>query len=213
MFCCMIDVAILAFATFFATIGPPDVAVVFAALTAKNTSAERRHLAVKATLVGSTILLFFAFLGKPLLDHLGISLAAMRTAGGIFLFLIAMDLVFARNSGGISTTAEEKAEAAGRDDISVFPLATPLIAGPGAIGAAILLVANQHGNPVGIAMVVAALLAVLVLTFFLMIAAAQVQRILGVTGAHVVSRVLGILLAALAVQFVFDGIRQSGLLN
>ena len=84
----MIDVAILAFATFFATIGPPDVAVVFAALTAKNTSAERRHLAVKATLVGSTILLFFAFLGKPLLDHLGISLAAMRTAGGIFLFLI-----------------------------------------------------------------------------------------------------------------------------
>ncbi len=209
----MYDIAIVAFATFFATIGPPDVAVVFAALTVKKTAAERRRLAIKAVLVGSAILLFFAFFGRPLLTHLGISLAAMRTAGGILLFLIAMDLVFARASGGTSTTAEEQAEAAGRDDISVFPLATPLIAGPGAIGAAILLVANQHADPTGTAMVIAALLAVLALTFVLMIAAAQVQRVLGVTGVHVVSRVLGILLAALAVQFVFDGIRQSGLLG
>jgi len=209
----MFEGALIAFATFFATVGPPDVAVVFAALTARNTSAERRQLAVKATLVASAILLFFAFLGEPLLTYLGISLAAMRTAGGILLLLIAIDMVFARTSGGVSTTADEEAEAAGRDDITVFPLATPLIAGPGAIGAAILLVADAHGDPARVALVAGALVAVLVLTFVLMLAAAQVQRLLGITGVHVVSRVLGILLAALAVQFVFDGVKQSGILG
>lgn len=187
--------------------------MVFAALTPSNTSSERLRLAIKATLIGSAILLFFAFFGKPLLTYLGISLAAMRTAGGILLLLIAIDMVFARISGGTSTTADEKAEAAGRDDISVFPLATPLIAGPGAIGAAILLVADAQGDPARIALVVGALVVVLVITFVLMIAAAQVQRILGVTGVHVVSRVLGILLAALAVQFLFDGIKESGILG
>jgi len=209
----MFEGALIAFATFFATVGPPDVAVVFAALTPKNTLAERRRLAFKATLVGSAILLFFAFFGETLLRHLGISLAAMRTAGGILLLLIAIDMVFARTSGDTSTTVDEEAEAAGRDDISVFPLATPLIAGPGAIGAAILLVADAHGDPARIALVVGALLAVLVITFVLMIAAATVQRWLGITGVHVVSRILGILLAALAVQFVFDGVKESGILG
>ena len=208
----MFETSLIAFATFFATIGPPDVAVVFAALAGDKSSDERRRLAIKATLIGSAILLFFAFLGKPLLSYLGISLAALRTAGGILLLLIAIDLVFARVSGGTSTTVEEKAEAAGRDDISVFPLATPLIAGPGAIGAAILFVAEAEGDPVQIMIVIGALIAVLLATLFLMIAAAQFQRLFGVTGAQVVSRVLGILLAALAVQFLFDGIKESGLL-
>lgn len=208
----MLESALVAFATFFATIGPPDVAVVFAALTPNKTSQERQRIAIKATLVGTAILLFFAFLGKPLLDYLGISLAAMRTAGGILLLLIAIDLVFARVSGGTSATADEQAEAVDREDISVFPLATPLLAGPGAIGAAILLVADAQGDPALIATVVGALLAVLLIAFVLMIAAAQVQRVLGLTGVHVVARVLGILLAALAVQFLFDGIKESGLL-
>ena len=137
----------------------------------------------------------------------------MRTAGGILLLLIAIDMVFARSSGGTSTTADEKAEAKSRDDISVFPLATPLIAGPGAIGAAILLVAQAQGDPEQVAVVVGAMLAVVLVAFVLMIAAAQVQRVLGTTGVHVVSRVLGILLAALAVQFLFDGIKESGLLG
>ncbi|MEM7041503.1 MAG: MarC family protein [Pseudomonadota bacterium] len=207
----MLETSLIAFATFFATIGPPDVAVVFVALTANKASGERRRLALKATLIGSAILLFFAFLGKPLLTYLGISLAALRTAGGILLLLIAIDMVFARISGGTSTTAEENAEAAGRDDISVFPLATPLIAGPGAIGAAILLIADAQGDPLQIMIVTGALIAVLVITLLLMIAAAQFQKLFGVTGAHVVSRVLGILLAALAVQFLFDGIKESGL--
>jgi len=206
----MLEVALVAFTTFFATIGPPDVAVAFAALTPKNAATERRSIAVKATLVAALILLFFAFLGQPLLDYLGISLAALRAAGGILLLLIAIDMVFARESGGLSTTAEEEAEAAQRDDISVFPLATPLIAGPGAIGAAILLVANAQGDAIRIAIVVGALVAVLIVGLALMLMAAQVQKLLGLTGVHVMTRILGILLAALAVQFLFDGIKQSG---
>jgi len=209
----MLDNAIIAFATFFATIGPPDVAIVFAALTLRNSPKERFRLAIKAILVASGILLFFAFLGKPLLTYLGISLAAMRTAGGVLLLLIAIDMVFARQSGATSTTKDETKEAAGSDDISVFPMATPLIAGPGAIGAAILLVAQAQGDPQQVGAVVAALLAVLLTTLLLMLAASQVQRVLGVTGVHVVTRVMGILLAALAIQFLFDGIAESGLLG
>ncbi len=209
----MLEHAIVAFATFFATIGPPDVAVVFATLTLRNTPDERFRLAVKAILVGSAILLFFAFLGKPLLTYLGISLPAMRVAGGILLLLIAIDMVFARHSGATSTTDDEVTEAVGSDDISVFPVATPLIAGPGAIGAAILLVAQADGDPMRIVPIIGALLAVLAVTFVLMILAAQVQRVLGMTGVQVVTRVMGILLAALAVQFLFDGIKNSGLLG
>ncbi|MEZ5932917.1 MAG: MarC family protein [Alphaproteobacteria bacterium] len=209
----MLESFLIAFATFFATIGPPDSAVIFAALTAGRPDGERRRLAFKATLIGASILLFFAILGKPLLTYLGITLAALRTAGGILLLLIAIDMVFARLSGGTSTTAEEKAEAAGRADISVFPLATPLIAGPGAIGAVILLVAEAADDPVHIMIVVGALIAVLTIVCLLMLLAAQFNRLFGLTGAHVLSRVLGILLAALAVQFLFDGIRESGLLT
>ena len=208
----MLDHALVAFATFFATIGPPDVAIVFAALTLRNTARERMSIAIKAVLVGTGILLFFALLGKPLLSYLGISLAAMRTAGGILLLLIAIDMVFARKSGATSTTADESTEAAGSDDISVFPMATPLIAGPGAIGAAILLMAQAQGDAERMGAVALALLAVLASTFVLMLAASQVQRVLGVTGVHVVTRVMGILLAALAVQFLFDGIVQSGII-
>lgn len=209
----MVEAALIAFTTFYATIGPQDVAAVFAALTVKNTSAERRRLAVKATLIAAVVLLVFAAIGKPLLSYLGISLAAFRTAGGILLLLIALDLVFARISGGTSTTKEEEAEAAVRDDISVFPLATPLIAGPGAIGATILLIADAQNEPVQIAIVVAALLTVLALALAMMLLAAQLQKVLGATGAHVLSRIFGVLLAALAVQFLFDGIRESGLLG
>ena len=207
----MLEHALMAFATFFATIGPPDIAVVFAALTLGNTPDERLRLAIKAIFVGSAILLFFAFLGKPLLTYLGISMAAMRAAGGFLLLLIATDMVFARMSGGTSATEDEKTEAADRDDISVFPMGTPLIAGPGAIGAAILLIAETEGDPTSMALVIGALVVVLVITFVFMIAASQVQRILGATGVNVVTRVLGILLAAMAVQFLFDGIKDSGL--
>jgi len=126
------------------------------------------------------------------------------------LFLIAIDLVFARQSGGVSASSEETAEAHQRQDISVFPVATPLIAGPGTIGATIVLIADSAGTGAAF-VVVSMLMAVLAVTCILMLIAPTVQRVLGVTGLHVISRIMGLLLAALAVQFVFDGLAGSGL--
>ncbi|WP_085123456.1 MarC family protein [Tistlia consotensis] len=209
----MRETALVALATFFATVGPLDVAVLFAGLTNEHRPRERRAMAIRGVAVASGILLFFALFGKPVLAAFGISLPALRTAGGILLLLIAVDLVFARSSGGTTTTRDEVAEAEGKRDIAVFPLAMPLIAGPGAIGAAILLVAQAQGDATRIAAVVGAMLAVMLLTLALLLTATQVQKLIGVTALHVVSRVAGILLAALAVQFVFDGIGASGLLS
>jgi multiple antibiotic resistance protein len=209
----MLETALVALTTYFATIGPLDVAAIFAALTPHNTSSERRAIAVKGTLMALGILLLFAAFGDALLHLFGISLAALRTAGGILLLLIAIDMVFARPSGGVTTTEEENREATAKHDISVFPLATPLIAGPGAMGATILLVANAEGDWQIIGLVVASLVAMLALTCLLMLVAAQIQRLFGITGLHVISRVFGVLLAALAVQFIFDGIASSGLLD
>ncbi|MDZ7747555.1 MAG: MarC family protein [Halofilum sp. (in: g-proteobacteria)] len=207
----MLETALVAFTTLFATVGPPDVAAVFAALTAKDGPAERRRYALRAILIAGGILLFFAVFGRLLLESLDITLAALRTAGGLLLFLIAVDLVFARDSGAVSTTLEENAEAATRQDISVFPIATPLIAGPGTIGATIVLIAEAKPDVMAMGIVLAMLAAVLVVTYVLMRLAEGVQRVLGVTGVHVISRIMGLLLAALAVQFVFDGIAASPL--
>ena len=209
----MLETALVAFTAFFATIGPADAAVLFAALTVDASPAARRAMALRGTAIAAGILLFFAFFGTAVLDYLGISLAALRTAGGILLLLIAIDLVFARPSGGTTTTAVETAEAEAKADVSVFPLATPLIAGPGAIGATLLLIAEAGGDPVAFAAVILALAAALVLTLALLLVAARIEKVLGVTGIQVVSRVAGILLAALAVQFIFDGIASSGLLG
>ncbi|MGE3292545.1 MAG: MarC family protein [Geminicoccaceae bacterium] len=208
----MIETALLAFTTFFATIGPLDTAALYPALTPTNTARERRRMARHGCLIGGGILLFFALFGQGVLTLFGITLPALRTAGGILLLLIAIDLVFARTSGCVTTTQEERAEAAARTDVSVFPLATPLIAGPGAIGAAVLLGADAQHDPLRIAIVIAAMLSVVLLAFVLLLAATPVQRLLGVTGLHVVSRISGVLLAALAVQFLFDGIAGSGLI-
>ena len=209
----MIETAGLALATFFATIGPLDVAAMFAALTANQTAQQKRSIALRGSLIGSVILLAFALIGEFLLAGLGISLAALRTAGGILLLLIGIEMVFARSSGGTSTTDDEEQEAISKPDISVFPLATPLIAGPGAMGAAILLMANQEGNLTGQAIIIASLLAILLLTFVSLLLAGKIQHLLGITGMHVITRVMGVLLSALAVQFIFDGIKQSGLIG
>ncbi|MEM8859654.1 MAG: MarC family protein [Chloroflexota bacterium] len=207
----MSEIIIVSLTTFFAVIGPIDVAVVFAALTTKNTQREKRAMAARGVVIGTIILLLFAFAGNPLLSYMGISLAALRVGGGILLLLVAIDMVFARSSGSTSTTDEEEEEAQARDDISVFPLATPLIAGPGAIGAVILLMADTAGDPLQIALVLGPLLVLLFGTWLLLLIATRVDRLLGVTGLQVVSRVFGILLAALSVQFIFDGLAQSGL--
>ena len=208
----MLETGLLAFTTFFATISPIDVAVLFASLTPHASQARRLSLAARGVLVAAGVLILFALFGNKLLELLGITLAALRTAGGVLLLLMAIDMVFARSTGGVTTTEDEDSEAALRHDISVFPLATPLIAGPGTMGAAILLYAQVAGDPARTAGLFIALAAVLALTFGLLLMAGRLHAFLGVTGQNVITRVVGILLAALAVQFVFDGVRESGLL-
>ena len=207
----MLESASLALATFFATIGPLDAAAVFAALTAHSSPQHKRTMAIRATIIASIILLIFALFGEHILKSLGISLAALRTGGGILLLLIGIELVFARSSGGTSTTHVETREAIDKPDISIFPIATPLIAGPGAIGASILLMANARDSIENQIIIIAALLAMLFFTGVALILASKIQRIFGVTGMHVISRIMGVLLCSLAVQFIFDGIIESGI--
>jgi len=208
-----IDTLLLALTTFFATIGPADLLLVYAALTQKNTRAERRTMALRGVLIATAILLFFAVFGEAMLRLFGITLPALRIAGGVLLLLISIDMVFARHSGGTGTTPEEENEAQSRTDISVFPLATPLIAGPGAISAVILLTTGTGGFSIEWFVVVGALLAILLLCYLVMLVAIPIQRLLGLTGLAVVSRVVGVLLAALAMQFLLDGIKASGLVG
>lgn len=209
----MTETALIAFTTFFATIDPPGVAVIFAGMTTDSSPLERRATAMKGSLVGACILIAFALVGKSMLDYLGITIPALRTAGGILLFLIAIDMVFARSSGGRQTTDDERHEAQTKQDISVFPIATPLIAGPGAMGAAILLMTEAAGDLTKASVVIAALCLNIVIVYILLRAAGKIKSFLGVTGHNVITRVIGILLAALAVQFVFDGIAKSGLIQ
>jgi len=207
----MLEIAVLSFTTFFATVSPIDVAILFGALTARASPERKRSMAIKGTLIATLLLTVFAVFGRDVLGWMGISLPALRTAGGILLMLVAIDLVFARPSGISSTTVAETNEAEGRDDISVFPLATPLIAGAGSIGAAILMFARADGDLGREIAVIGALLAVMAITLVLLLVASRLQRFVGVTGQNVISRVIGILLAALAVQFVFDGLREAGI--
>ena len=209
----MIETATIALATLFATVGPIDVAALFAALTSSATIAERRSIAVKGVLIATTILVVFALMGELILSSLGISLAALKSAGGIILMLIAIDMVFARTSGATSTTFAEEEEAERKHDIAVFPVATPLIAGPGAINVSILLMTNTAGKWLDQIIVLLSILTIMVVTLICMLTANQITRMLGVTGMLVITRVFGILLAALAVQFIFDGIEQSGLIS
>jgi multiple antibiotic resistance protein len=207
----MLEIALVALTTFFATIGPVDVAAIFAGITHRHPPLERRRMAIRGWAIATGLMLVTAFFGEVVLRHMGITLAALRTAGGILLLLMAIDMVFARHTGATSTTREETDEATTKADISVFPLATPLIAGPGAMGAAILLMAKAEGDALRQTAVIGSLLAILLATLVLLLLAGQVSRLLGVTGLNVISRVVGVLLAALAVQFLFDGIAQSGL--
>ncbi len=207
----MLEVGLFAFFTLFATVSPIDASAIFAALTIKSTTAHRRTMAIKGTLIGAAILIVFWLIGDQLLARLGITLAALRTAGGILLLLISIDMVFARPSGGTSTTADETEEAEHKEDISVFPLATPLIAGPGTMGAIILLAAQAGDDWRKQAAVFGALMIVMTLTLLFLLTAGKLQKFLGVTGLNVISRVVGVLLSALAVQFIFDGIASSGI--
>ena len=209
----MIQIALKSFTTFFATVGPIEAAVLFAAFTPKMDRAMRRSIALRATLIASIILGFFTLLGGPILNQLGVSLAALQTAGGIILLMIAIDMIFARAGSFIKLSPSEGEEAQTREDVAVFPLATPLLAGPGAMSAGILLAANAHGEPLGLAIVAAALASVMLATLVLLMLAHELNRRLSLTAQRVLVRVFGILLASIAVQAVFNGIRASGLVG
>jgi multiple antibiotic resistance protein len=209
----MLETALKSFTTFFATIGPIEAAVLFATLTPKMARDERRRIALRATAIASIILTFFTVLGGPVLRELGVTLPALQTAGGIVLLLIALDMIFASPGGAFKLSPLEGEEAQAREDVAVFPLATPLLAGPGAMSAGILLAANAHAEPLGMAVVVAALAAVMLATLALLTLAHELNRMFSLTAQRVLVRVFGILLAAIAVQAIFNGIRGSGLIG
>jgi len=190
----------------FVVVDPIGLAPMFGALTHGGTPAYRRRMAVRGTVIAAVILVTFVFIGADLLRALGITLPAFQIAGGALLFLLAVDMVFARQSGLRSTTEREQREAAHKQDISVFPLAFPLIAGPGALTTVLLMSSRHAGSPQVVGVVLAVVLVVLSVTLIALLAADRIMRIMGETGANVVSRLLGVILAALAVQYVVDGI-------
>lgn len=195
------------FVVLLVVIDPVGVTPMFGALTRGGGELYRRRMAFKGTALAAAILLVFAFIGDWLLTTLGIGLPAFKIAGGILLFLIALDMVFARQSGGRSATGKEQEEARHKEDISVFPLAFPLIAGPGALTTILLMVGESRGNPAQFAAMICVLLAILAVTLGCLLIAGRLMKFLGETGANVMDRLFGVILAALAVQFVVDGAR------
>ncbi len=193
-----------AFATLFVMIDPVGVAPLFATLTQGAKLRRRAAIALRGVAIGGALLILFGLLGDAVLNAVGISLPAFRIAGGLMLFLLAVDMLFEKRSERRKQTTDAEAEA---PDPSVFPLATPLIAGPGALTAMILL-AGEAGRVEGGAFALnGALAAVLVITFLMLLATELIERALGATGIKALTRLFGMLLGALAVQFVLDGVR------
>lgn len=198
---------VTAFATLFVVIDPPGLVPLFIALTRGMGPERRRAMALRACIIATVLLTLFAIAGEALLGFIGISMPAFRIAGGMLLFLTALDMLFERR-----TQRREGQQAEPDHDPSVFPLATPLIAGPGAIATMILLVGQTGGGWAGTLAVLALLFAMMIATFLFLLAAPPIERALGRTGTVVITRLLGMLLAALAVQFVIDGVRGTGLI-
>ena len=204
----MIELFVASFITFFVVIDPPGCAPIFAGLTGGASGVERRAMAVRAVGVAACILLAFALAGSALLHALGISLASFRIAGGIMLFLIALEMVFERRTERDEHRAAEVAATPEVVDVSIFPMAMPMIAGPGSIASVMLLMARNGGwEQRGV--VLAALAANLALMLVSLLAAGAIMRVLGAKIEAVITRLLGVLLAALAVQFVMDGLQVS----
>ena len=200
---------IAAFTTLFIIIDPPGLAPVFIALTQGMEAKQRRAIAVRAFFVAAALMMVFLFSGEAVLAFVGISMDAFRIAGGILLFLTALDMLFQRRQARRAGEAAE-GHAEHQDDPSVFPLALPLIVGPGAITTVILL-AGQAETAADLGTIAAVVFAVLSIVLLAFLAAPAIERALGKTGLNIVTRLLGMLLAALAVQFVLDGLRGFGI--
>lgn len=193
------------FLTLLVVMDPIGLAPAFIALAGKRNQLERNFIARKAVLVAGSIILLFLLGGQALISYLGISLEAFRVAGGVLLFLIALDMVFARESSA-KENEDEKKEALERQDISVFPLAIPLIAGPGTLASVMILSSAHRGQVLDLLAMVLVIALVLGLCYLALRLSSQISRLIGRTGVNVVTRVLGVLLAALAVQYVSDGL-------
>jgi multiple antibiotic resistance protein len=196
-----------AFVALLVVVDPAGTAVMFAAMTPRDSFAEKTRQAKRACAIAFAVLTVFGLGGEALLHALGIGLPALQVAGGILLFLTAADMVTAR--GELRATRAEQQVAAHTEDISVFPLAIPLIAGPGAMTTMVLLQSAGRGYHVRGVVVEVALVAVVALQLVALLAAGWITRMLGKTGANVVGRVLGVLLAALAAQITLDGLRAA----
>lgn len=204
----MIELFTTAFITLAVIIDPPGCAPIFASLTSGTPAAHRRKMAIRSITVAWFILIFFAVLGESLLNTLGISLSAFRLAGGIMLFMIALDMVFERRTERREERAREIEGTPQAEDIAVFPMAIPMIAGPGSIATIMLLTARADG--IGERLIVlAAMTAVILLTLAALLAAGPLMKLIGAKLEAMITRILGVILAALAVQFVLDGLERS----
>ncbi|HEY9580752.1 MAG TPA: MarC family protein [Rhizorhapis sp.] len=204
----MLELFISAFITFFVVIDPPGCAPIYASLTSDASAAQRRSMAIRAVAVATIILLIFALIGEDLLRTLGISLASFRIAGGLMLFLIALDMVFEKRTERRESRAQKIIDTPEVEDVSIFPMAMPMIAGPGSIASVMLTMARSEGSTETL-IVLAAMGSVLVLMLAALLAAGPMMRILGQKIEAVFTRLLGVLLAALAAQFVIDGLKAS----
>ena len=203
----MSELFVSAFVTFLVVIDPPGCAPIFASLTSGTSAAHRRATALRSVGIAAGILIFFGLLGQDLLHALGVSLTAFRIAGGILLFLIAIDMVFEKRTERRESRAEE-VSAAHVEDISVFPMAIPMIAGPGSIASIMLMMARSEGLTQSL-IVMGALLLTLLLTLLALLLAGPLMRLMGHRMEAMLTRLLGVILAALAVQFVLDGLHRS----
>ena len=206
----MLEQPLKFFVVFFVVVEPISLIPLFTGLTAGATRQYKRRMALRAVGVSAVILLLFALGGAAFLNLMGISLEAFRIFGGLLLFLLALEMVFARESG-TRTSSGEAAESRRRADISVFPLAFPFIAGPGALATILLWFGPLHlaAQAALFGTLLAAVALVLAIALLLMLLADPLMRVIGVTGANVAARLLGVVLGALAVQFVLDGLRQA----
>ena len=204
----MIELFVSAFITFFVVIDPPGCAPIYAGLSAGASAVQRRSMAIRAVVVASSILLVFALFGEDLLRGLGIELASFRFAGGVMLFLIALEMVFEKRTQRREDRAAKVSADPDADDVSIFPMAMPMIAGPGSIATVMLLMAKNDGLERSL-VILAAMGANLLLTLVALLAAGPLMRLLGARIEAVITRLLGVLLAALAVQFVIDGLQEA----
>jgi multiple antibiotic resistance protein len=196
-----------AFTTLIVTIDPPGLAPIFLGLTHGMNASERRATALRGTIIAFIILAVFAVAGEGILKTMGISIGAFRIAGGLLLFVISFEMIFDRREARKQKTSETAVMVDQVHNIATFPLALPLIAGPGAISATILLAGSFQG-PVDRIGLIAVLAFCVLLVFLALSISGQIDKLLGTSGRAILTRLLGVLLAALSVQFVIDGLRS-----